>query len=143
MDEMKFLMEIKEKLMKELEIYSKRGNYTISDLEKMQKLTDTVKNICKIKMLGSEEEGNSYRGGSSYEGYSERRDRMRRYSRDMSYAEEGGSNPVYRDGVAYASGYSYHDAKDHMMRQLGGMMRSADESQREILERCMRELERA
>jgi hypothetical protein len=138
MDEMKFLMEIKEKLMKELEIYSKRGNYTISDLEKMQKLTDTVKNICKIKMLGSEEEGNSYR-----DGYSERHDRMGRYARSMSYAEEGGSNPVYRDGMSYARGYSYHDAKDHMMKQLGGMMESADESQREILKRCMRELEHA
>ena len=61
MDEMKFLMEIKEKLMKELEIYSKRGNYTISDLEKMQnyreKREETLRKLAakmaaKVKKTG-------------------------------------------------------------------------------------------
>ena len=39
--------------------------------------------------------------------------------------------------------YSRDDAKDHMMNKLGAMMEDADPNEREILKKCMRELERA
>lgn len=143
---MEYIEKIKKMLCKELEAFSVKPNLTVTDLEKIHKLTDTVKNLDKIKML--EEESESYsearmgRGGSRYsydDEYSERRgrgsnakrDRMGRYSSDGDYSEE------HRGGM-----YSYNDAKDHMMSKLGEMMEDADPNEREILKDCMRRLER-
>lgn len=78
-----------------------------------------------------------YLGGSSYargRGRNARRDSMGRYSSDMDddYSERRMDRRYSRD-----------DAKDHMINSLGEMMTSADEEQREILKKCMREIERA
>jgi hypothetical protein len=40
-------------------------------------------------------------------------------------------------------GYSREDAKDHILNTMGEMMTSADEEQREILKKAMRQIERA
>ena len=39
--------------------------------------------------------------------------------------------------------YSRDDAKDHLMSKIGEVMENADPNEREILKKCMRELERA
>ena len=103
---MKELYELKEKLMDHLESYSKK-EMTGSNLEIVDKLTHTIKNLCKIiedaetdggsyAMMGSYARGGqdgSYRGGR-YSGYGmsyadrrgrgsdARRDSMGRYSSD-------------------------------------------------------------
>ena len=128
----------------ELSKIAEHGELTPAMLPDVHLLTSIIKNVDKICILNedygysreggssgrgySREGGNysnrgSYRGGSSYDGYSEeasyarrRRDRMGRYSRD--------------------------DGKEHMMHQLGEMMRNANEREREALERCMSELNR-
>ena len=138
---MQYLEEIKEKLLKALEEMSKKGDISMADVEKIHKFTDTVKNIDKICALEEESGGYSERG-SSYAGSSyargrrnARRDRRGRYSYDMGYSEEGAS---YDEGL---SGYSRHDAKDHMMMKLGAMMEEADPQMRESLKKCMRDIE--
>lgn len=89
------LYELKEMLMKELEEYGSKGELTAGSLEIVDKLTHTIKNLCKIieeseesegyssryyPMYGSYNDGGSYRrGGRSY---AQRRDSMGRYSRD-------------------------------------------------------------
>ena len=147
---MKHLEELKESIKRELEKFAKQGDVSVSTLEKIHKLSDTYKNLCKIEMLEEESEGgysetrggrtrSSYAmGGSSYDDdmmYSERRGRGRNAKRDSMgrYSSDGGS---------YDGGYSRHDAKDWMMNQLGEMMEDADPKEREALKKCMRELER-
>ena len=111
------------------------------------KLTDTVKNLDKIEMLedGDSYDGYSemreypYMGGSSYvrgRGRYAKRDSMGRYSSDDRMTDDYSEARMDRR-------YSRDDAKDHMMNKLGSMMEDADPNEREILKKCMRELERA
>lgn len=155
---MKHLEKLKETLCEELDKFAKSGDVTVNSLEKIHKLTDTIKNIDKIMMLEEEAEGGysearggrggSYMHGSSYDDdmmYSERRGRGRNAKRDSMgrYSSEGGS---YEGGSSYErggqGGYSRDEAADWMMRELGSMMEDADPKQREALKKCMRELER-
>ena len=153
---MKHLEKLKEALCEELDKFGKSGDITANSLEKIHKLTDTIKNIDKIMMLEEEEgysearggRGGSYMHGSSYDDdmmYSERRGRGRNAKRDSMgrYSSEGGS---YEGGSSYErggqGGYSRDEAADWMMRELGSMMEDADPKQREALKKCMRELER-
>lgn len=139
---------IKEFLMKELESIDKKGQLSMSDLDKVHKMTDTIKNIDKIEMLedgGYSEDGHymgegriygtSYDDGTSYARGRMRakRDSMGRYSRDGGYAEDG------RGGRR--GGYSYRD-KDDMLEHLQEMMEEASSTkEREAIKRCIREME--
>lgn len=153
---MEYMEKIKKILCKELEELAEKKNFSGADLEMVWKLSDTIKNIDKIKILeedkdySEERRDRAYMNGSSYNDdmmYSERRgrgrnarrDSMGRYSSDMGssyddYSEEGRS---YRGG-----NYSRDDAKDHMMSKLGAMMEGADPNEREILKDTMRRLEK-
>ena len=134
---MKHLEELKEVVKRELEKFGKQGDISVSNLDKIHKLSDLYKNLCKIEML--EEEGGYSEGymddgmmyGSSYARgrRNAKRDSMGRYS------SEGG-----RGGSSYDDGYSR--AKDEMMSMLGEMMEDASPKEREALKKCMRELER-
>lgn len=152
---MEYIEKIKKMLCRELEKFSMKTDLTVTDLEKIHKLSDTVKNLDKIKLLEEESEGYSEaRGGSRYsydDMYSERRGRGRNAKRDSMgrYSSEGGSydyseegNSYRRGRSSYEGGMSYDGAKDHMMSMLGGMMEDADPNEREILKDCMRKLER-
>lgn len=143
---MKHLEKLKETLCEELDKFAKNGDVTVNSLEKIHKLTDTIKNIDKIMAL--EEEGgysegymgdgimygNSYARGRRYA----KRDSMGRYSRDGGYSEDDDYSER-----RVGRGYSRDDAKDHMMHKLGEMMENADPKEREALKECMRALERA
>lgn len=160
---MKYIEELKETIKRELEKFAKQGDVSVSTLEKIHKLSDTYKNLCKIEALEESEggysetrsrRGGAYMHGSSYDDdmmYSERRGRGRNAKRDSMgrYSSEGGSyegGSSYRGGQggsSYEGGYSRHDAKDWMMSQLGEMMEDADPKEREALKECMRAIERA
>ena len=143
---MKHLEKLKETLCEELDKFAKNGDVTVNSLEKIHKLTDTIKNIDKIMAL--EEEGgysegymgdgimygNSYARGRRYA----KRDSMGRYSRDGGYSEDDDYSER-----RVGRGYSRDDAKDHMMHKLGEMMENADPKEREALKECMRAIERA
>ena len=143
---MKHLEKLKEALCEELDKFGKSGDITVNSLEKIHKLTDTIKNIDKIMAL-EEEDGYSetrgrmggYMRGSSYDDdmmYSERRGRGRNARRDSMgrYSSDGGS---------YERGYSRDESKDDMMSMIGEMMEDANPKEREALKECMRALERA
>ena len=156
----KHMDEGKMTLAREIEKILKAGDISISTLEKLHKLSDTYKNLCKIEVLEESEGGYSeargrmggaYMHGSSYDDdmmYSERRGRGRNAKRDSMgrYSSEGGSyegGSSYRGGQggsSYEGGYS--QAKDDMMMMLGSMMEDASPKEREALKKCMRELER-
>lgn len=139
---MEYIEKIKKILCKELDEYGMRNKFSMSDVDTIHKLTDTIKNLDKIAML--EDGGYSermeylpYMDGSSYargRRGNVKRDSMGRYSSDM---HDDYSN------AKMDRRYSRDDAKDHMMNKLGEMMEDADPKEREALKECMRAIERA
>lgn len=143
------MTQLKEMLEKELGILAMEDKISLSSLDKIHKLTDTIKNIDKIEMLEGEE-GYSQRGGysrNSYDGRSyddmsydgnsyarRKRDSMGRYSRD-EYARDGRSNRG-------DSRYSRDDGKEEMIEHLEDMMSKAtSEKERQAFQRCITAIE--
>ena len=167
---MRYMEDLKDLLCSELEDYAekgkKSGKMSTADIEVIDTVLNSVKNIYKIDKYKEETEGYSEDGhymgegriyGTSYDdgmhregGYSyargryAKRDSMGRYSSrggmsyddDMSYARGG------RDGNR--GGYSREDGKHYMMGELERLMEKAStHTEREALEKCMQALERA
>lgn len=158
---------IKEMLMNELYEYEEKakkmpnGKISTQELEKIHKLTDTVKNIDKIEMLedgeGYSEDGH-YMGegriyGTSYargRGRNARRDSMGRYSRDDGYSENYGGSSYARGGQGNMGGnrggssygMSYDGAKEMLTEKAEEMLEMThDPKERRVIEKLMRELE--
>ena len=157
---------IKEMLMNELYEYEEKakkmsgGKLSQNEMDRIHKLTDTVKNIDKIEMLeegGGYSEDGAYMGegriyGTSYargRGRNARRDSMGRYSRDGGYSENYDSVSSYarggqggRGGNMGGRGYSRDDAKEHMLEKAEEMLEMAtDPKERRAIEKFMRELD--
>jgi methylmalonyl-CoA mutase N-terminal domain/subunit len=143
---MEYIHKLKKLMCEELKSYENVSKVNEVILNDVWKLTDTIKNLDKIKML---EEGGSHNSYGSYDSYDEessyrrgrgpgaKRDSMGRYSRESGYSE---AEERSRD-MSYM--ISHDQSKDHMMKQLGEMMRVANDSDKRILEQCMRDLDRA
>ena len=169
---MDYMHDLKDLLCAELKDYAEKGKrsgeLSKADVEVIDTVLNSVKNIYKIDKYKEETEGYSEDGtymgegriyGTSYEsGYSERggssyargrgryakRDSMGRYSRDggMSYDDD----MSYARGVRGGNrgGYSRDDGKHYMMGELERLMEKAStHTEREALEKCMQALERA
>ena len=159
---MDYMHDLKDLLCAELKDYAEKGKrsgeLSKADVEVIDTVLNSVKNIYKIDKYKEETEGYSEDGtymgegriyGTSYEsGYSERggssyargrgryarRDSMGRYSRD------GGMS--YRGGMR--GGYSREEGKEYMMESLEELMESATKpAEKEALRRCMDALKRA
>ena len=170
---MHYMEDLKDLLCAELKDYAEKGKrsgeLSKADVEVIDTVLNSVKNIYKIDKYKEEMEGYSEGGhymgegriyGTSYDGYDRgtsyargrgryaKRDSMGRYSRDggmsydddMSYARGGrGGN---RGGMR--GGYSRDDGKHYMMEQLEEMMEEAEKpAEKEALRRCMDALKRA
>ncbi len=103
---MKHIEKIKEMLNGELEVFSKKNAITMSDLEKIQRLSESIKNLGKIALM-EQGEYDDMEGSSAYargrgRGRNAKRDSMGRYSREDGYSEEGGS---YYGGSSRGSSY--------------------------------------
>ncbi len=132
---------LKDMLCRELDEISMKGELSAGDLETANKLTDTIKNIEKIKML--DDKGYSQRGG----GWTARG----MYSGDdeMDYSR-GYRNEYEGDGYAnrnrhYVRGhYSYAEAKRDIREKIRDMMHDENITQNEhkTLEKALKELEK-
>lgn len=137
---MESMYDLKEKLCRELDEIARKPEMSAGDLETVHKLTDTIKNIDKIDML--EETGEySQAGDWEMEGRGS-------YNRGSSYANRGkhyvrghySRDGYNRDGRAYSRG----DAKEHMMMELEEAMNAAsNDREREVIRRCMDQLDKA
>ena len=135
------LYELKEKLMKELEEYSKNGKFSNEDAEYIKYIASAIDHICNIVERADDDEY-SQRGGS-YEGsYA----RNRGYSREGGYGR-GGSYARGRGGRSYAMnrysgerGYSRDNLADKM-REL--MEDAPDDRTRQEIQRLAEKLENA
>lgn len=148
---------IKEALMNELYEYEDKmkkmngGKLSVQDLDKIHKLTDTVKNICKIDMLDDEEGysedghymgegriyGTSYARGRRYA----KRDSMGRYSRDDGMSYDGGSSYARGGNMGGRGGYSRDGAAEMLMEKAEEMLQMThDPKERRAIEKFMHEL---
>lgn len=122
---MNAMYDIRDMLCKELDEIARKGEMSAGDLEAVHKLTDTIKNIDKIKMY---EDGGYSRGGD-WEA-----DMRGTYGRGSSYRGRR------RDSMGR---YNRTDAREHMRDQLEDMMRDADDDRtRDAIHRCMETLEK-
>ena len=135
------LYELKDKLMKELEEYGKQ-DLTAGSLEVVDKLSHSIKNICKI-IEASEEEGYSMRGMSYDDGMTNGgRDRMSRNYRG-SYARGRGSN-ARRDSMgryAREGGYSRTDGVEELVENVRDMMQELPQNLQMDAQRFVQKLE--
>lgn len=99
--DMRKMEELKEKLMRELEMVSSKQQLALPDITMIDTLAHAIKNLCKV--MEAEEQG----GGQSYGGgYSGAHYVRGHYSRDGgSYG--GGS---YNSGNSYGGGHGYREA---------------------------------
>ena len=159
---MDYMHDLKDLLCAELKDYAEKGKrsgeLSKADVEVIDTVLNSVKNIYKIDKYKEETEGYSEDGtymgegriyGTSYEsGYSERggssyargrgryakRDSMGRYSRDDGMSYRGGMR----------GGYSRDEGKEYMMEELERLMSEAEKpAEKEALRRCMDALKRA
>ena len=149
---------IKEMLMNELYEYEDKakkmngGKLSQSDVERIHKLTDTVKNIDKIEMLedgdGYSEDGHymgegriygtSYARGRRYA----KRDSMGRYSRDDGMSYDGGSSYARGGNMGGRGGYSRDGATEMLMEKAEEMLQMThDPKERRAIEKFMHELD--
>ena len=158
---MHYMHDLKDLLCAELKDYAEKGKrsgeLSKADVEVIDTVLNSVKNIYKIDKYKEEMEGYSEDGhymgegriyGTSYDdgmhregGYSyargrryAKRDSMGRYSRDDGMRYHGGMR----------GGYSRDEGKHYMMEQLEEMMEEAEKpAEKEALRRCMDALKRA
>jgi len=128
----KAMYELRNMLCDELDELARKGDLGAGDLEIAHKLTDTIKNIDKIKMM--EDDGYSRDGDYSSDGdYSRggdwQADMRGTYGRGSSYA---------RRGTHYVRGhYSRADSMEHLREQINDMMRETDDDRvKEALRRA-------
>ena len=150
---------LKEKLMDELYDYEekikKNPNARMSDmeLEKVHKISDTVKNLCKIEALeegeGYSEDGGHWMARGNYGG-GHGTPGMHGYNDGASYDggyNEGGSS--YARGRRYAKRdsmgrYSRDDGKNDIIESLEDMMDDANtEKERRALRECIATMKNA
>lgn len=130
------LYELCANLKDEIKELNKMGEISPTELDRVYKAVDIIKDIKTIEAM--EEAGNSY--GTSYDDYS------RRYYRDSSYrnsyaraGRDGDNDGRYSEENSYRrgqnsmnrynsrDGYSGHEEKEQMMRQIEQMMRKVEQ----------------
>lgn len=132
------IYELREMLFGELESYGERGNLNRNELPMVDTLAHAVKSIDTI--LAMEDSG--------YSNYSNRRGRQ-------SYNSNGSfnSNTSFDDGSfrrgggrsrgSYERGYSRDDVKGSIISRMQTLMNeTANDDDRDIIKRCIEQLER-
>lgn len=138
------LYDLCENLKDEIKELNKKGDISPTELERAYKAVDIIKDIKTIEAM--EEAGGSYddysndgysrrmyRDGSynSYEGggSNARGGNSREYSEDGSYrrGRDGMGRYTSRDGGSRDGGYSGHEEKEQMMRQIEQMKRKIEQ----------------
>nr|DAG76608.1 MAG TPA: hypothetical protein [Caudoviricetes sp.] len=123
--DMRKLEELKEKLMRELDVTSGKTQMSIADIQMIDTLTHSIKNICKI-LEESGHSGGDWRAEGSYSD--------RGYSRDYSGARHYVRGHYSRD--AYDSNRSYRDMLESEYSN------TRDERERDVIKHMLDRLER-
>jgi len=136
---MKALEELRDTLCAELDEIARKGKIDTGSLEAVHKLTDTIKNIDKIIMLGgdgySQSDGRDMRGYGDGNSYA---NRGQHYVRGH-YSHDGEMSERRRDNRGR---YSHDSSKGHMISELREMMNDATtDRERSAIRRCIEQME--
>ena len=123
--DMRKLEELKEKLMRELEMVSAKQQLALPEISMIDTLTHAIKNLCKV-MEAEEEGGQSER--SYGRGYSEKHYVRGHYSRDGGSYD--GNSGAYGSG-AYGSNRSYREGLEQAYSN------AVDERDKETIRRML------
>lgn len=144
------LYDLCENLKEDIKELNKKGDISPTELDRAYKAVDIIKDIKTIEAM--EESGNSYRRGGSYDGGSYNSYDGRSYeggqsnrmypmyyydepgmsnarggnSRDGRYSEARGRDAMGRY-TSRDGGYSGHEEKEQMMRQIEQMKRKVEQ----------------
>lgn len=146
------LYDLCELLEDELKEIVKKGDISPNELERAYRAVDIIKDIKTIEAMeegqysnaggsynmggsnagGGSNRGGSYRGGSydgSYDGSYEGGGRSNEYSEEGSYRRGRDAMGRYtsREGGGSRDGYSGHEEKEQMMRQIDQMKRKIEQ----------------
>lgn len=131
------IYQLKEMLMDELKEFGKKGELTAGSLETVDKLSHSIKNLCKI-IEDMEMDGEYSTTGDIDGNY--RYSNARSY-RGGSYARGKGRN-ARRDSMGRYSSEGYSRAAEDMITQLRDMVEEApDEQTRMEIQKLMKKLE--
>ena len=137
---MQELYELKDRLMKELYEYGKQ-DLTAGSLEVVDKLSHSIKNICKIIESYEDEDGYSMRG-RSYDDGTDGMSMRGSYGRN-SYARGRGSN-ARRDSMGRYSRdgrYSYADGVEELVVNVKSAMNDLPQNLKQDAQRFVQKLE--
>ena len=128
------LYELKDVLLKELKEYGKKGEMSAGSLDVVDKLSHTIKNLCKI-IDDMEDEQYSTDGGMMNRPY-----RNSYGERDRSYARGRGRN-ARRDAMGRYSSDGYSQTGE-MVQELRELMQDApDDRTRQEFQRFIQKIE--
>ena len=130
------LMELKKKLIRELEEYSQNGKFSKEDVETIKYMASAVDHLCNILM---DEDGEYSNRG---DGYSNRNDGMSRNYGGGSYARGRGRN-ARRDSMGRYSneGYSRADGVEELVDNVRSMMQDLPQNLQMDAKRFIQKLE--
>lgn len=130
------LMELKKKLIRELEEYSQNGKFSKEDVETIKYMASAVDHLCNILM---DEDGEYSNRG---DGYSNRNDGMSRNYGGGSYARGRGRN-ARRDSMGRYSneGYSRTDGVEELVDNVRNMMQDLPQNLQMDAKRFIQKLE--
>lgn len=129
---MKDMWKLKEMLCEELDEFARKGKMNAGDLQTVNMLTDTIKNLDKIELLEDEE--------SEYSGARRKRDARGRYSRDGDrYAYDDGGESYAGNMMRgnYPRHYSRTDGKERMIEILEGMRDGVQGPEKQTVDRMI------
>lgn len=154
---MRAIIDLKQLLEEELEKIVRKGDITPTELERLDKAVDIIKDIetiCAMKEYNYQEEEEGYSGGypmymregrgGSYEGSYRRggggggNSRMRGYMMDPRYYRDGGSYDGFYDGGSYARGGRSYD--DRSYEQGGSSRGYSGHATKEDLKKDLQEM---
>lgn len=135
------LYELKEMLMDELKEYGSKKDMSTGSLDVVDKLSHTIKNLCKIIEDMEDEQYSMANEDMMRVGQSYRRGDNRSY-RGNSYARGRGRN-ARRDSMGrYSSEGGYSQAMDDMADELRSLMEDApDERTKQEFQRFIKKIE--
>lgn len=133
------LYELKEMLCKELEEYGQKGELTAGSLEVVDKLANTIKNLCKIIDMYEDGEYSS-RGGYYEDGMGGSYARGGSHVRGGRVGNRGGNRGANQYGsYARGGGYSRDGGMIEDLREL--MQDAPDERTRQEFQKFIRKIE--
>lgn len=131
----KMMADIRENLCQELDEFARKKDFNTNDLEAIQKLTDSIKNIDKIFML---EDSSEYSNMGDWE-----MEGRGTYGHGNSYAKARDSRGRYtRPNYSFHSGYE--ETKEKVLDQLEELLQTTSrEKEKDAICRCIEQLEKS